>query len=183
VRRLRYELRYWLGRPPWDTGITPPEVMAYLQRTPPAAALDLGCGTGTNAVTLARHGWRVTGVDFSWRALRAARRKARQARVEIRFLHRDAARLGDLAGPFDLALDIGCFHSLEPSACARYADTLARLLRPGATYLLYAFLEPAAGWPGETDVRRTFDGAFKLAALERGDYNGRPSGWFTWTRR
>jgi len=183
VSRLRFELRYWTGRAPWDTGITPPEVIAFLQRAPAGRALDLGSGTGTNAVTLAQHGWQVTGIDFSARALRAARRKARLAHVSVRFLRRDVTRLDDLRGPFDFALDLGCFHSLDPSSRPRYASTLARLLRPGAVSMLYAFLDPAEGWPAESDVCEAFGGGFDLTDLEHGEFNGRPSGWFTWTRR
>jgi SAM-dependent methyltransferase len=44
--------------------VPPSEVMDSIARTPPGTALDLGCGTGTNAIAVARHGWRVTGVDF-----------------------------------------------------------------------------------------------------------------------
>lgn len=68
--------RYWRRQTPWDTQVTPPEVMEFIARTPPGKAVDLGCGTGTNAITLARHGWRVTGVDFVPKAILAARAKA-----------------------------------------------------------------------------------------------------------
>lgn len=47
-----YRLLYRLTRPPWDTGITPPEVVATFAEgdLPPGPALDLGCGTGTNVI-------------------------------------------------------------------------------------------------------------------------------------
>ncbi|MEW6615857.1 MAG: methyltransferase domain-containing protein [Thermodesulfobacteriota bacterium] len=62
---LMFMWRYFRGQTPWDTNITPPEVMEFIQKTSPGRALDLGCGTGTNGITLARHGWKVTGVDFA----------------------------------------------------------------------------------------------------------------------
>src|SRR5439155_10638110 len=63
---LAYRWMYRTGRTPWDTGVTPPEVVeliegrAALER---GRALDLGCGTGTNVRYLAEHGWETTGVD------------------------------------------------------------------------------------------------------------------------
>ena len=73
--RWKFHWRYWRRQTPWDTQVTPPEVMEFIARTPPGKALDLGCGTGTNAIALARHGWRVTGVDFIPKAILAARGK------------------------------------------------------------------------------------------------------------
>lgn len=181
--RLRFEWRYWIGDTPWDSGVTPPEVLEFLRRRPAGRALDLGCGTGTNAVTLAQHGWGVTAIDFSARALRVARRRAKAAGVSVRFLRRDVTRIDDLSGPFEFALDLGCFHALPVEAWPRYAAGLARLLPPGSTYLQYAFLDPEDGWPAEAEVRRLYQPDFELTGVERGDFEGRPSGWFTWVRR
>ncbi|MCJ7511394.1 MAG: methyltransferase domain-containing protein, partial [Anaerolineales bacterium] len=75
MKRLFFELRYLLGDTPWDTGVSPPELLAYLHRHPPGRALDLGCGTGTNTLALAERGWEVTAIDFSSGALRVARRR------------------------------------------------------------------------------------------------------------
>ncbi len=182
-RRLRFEVRYWIGDVPWDSGVTPPEVLRHLDQTAPGRAIDFGCGTGTNAITLASRGWDVIGVDFSWKAIWAARRKARTARQRVRFLRGDVTRLDDLTGPFDFGLDLGCFHSLEPGRRRSLADTAARLLGPGATLLLYAFVVANDRWPDEPEVRACYSPGFELAGLEHGDFEGRPSAWFTWVRR
>ena len=80
----------------------------------PARALDLGCGTGADAVYLAGHGWQTTGVDFAPEAIAAARKKAADAGVDAAFVVGDASRLADagVRGPFDLLLDVGCYHTI-----------------------------------------------------------------------
>ncbi|HEY7623414.1 MAG TPA: class I SAM-dependent methyltransferase [Candidatus Limnocylindria bacterium] len=182
MRRLLFGLWYRSPRrPPWDTGVTPPELERFVATHPRGRALDLGCGTGTNVVYLARHGWDASGVDFAPRAIAKAKRRAAAASVSCAFLVGDVTRL-DLAGPFDLALDIGCLHSIPVSGRGRYAAGLASAVRSGGTYLLYAFAPggPAAGLTRE-DVRSTFAGAFEVVAVEEG--RGRPSAWYTLVRR
>ncbi len=44
--RLGFEWRYWRGQTPWDTQVTPPEVMEFIANTPPGRALDLGAAPG-----------------------------------------------------------------------------------------------------------------------------------------
>lgn len=112
--RWKFQWRYWRRQTPWDTQVTPPEVMDFIARTPPGKALDLGCGTGTNAITLSRAGWRVTGVDFIPKAILAARAKAARSGFAIDFLVASVTDLSALSGPFDYALNIGCLHALLP---------------------------------------------------------------------
>ena len=83
LRRLFFSFFYRVGRPPWDSGVTPPELIEAVEgpnALPPGHALDIGCGSGTNSVYLARHGWSVTGVDFAGAAIARAKEKARMAR-------------------------------------------------------------------------------------------------------
>jgi cyclopropane fatty-acyl-phospholipid synthase-like methyltransferase len=182
--RLIFESRYLFGNAPWDTGLTPPEVLAWLDHRTPGRALDLGCGTGTNALTLARLGWQVTAVDFSWLAVRAARRKARRAGFSIDIRRADVSRLAGIVGPFDFALDIGCFHSLAPAARASYARRLSELLRPGAVFMLFSFLfhPPGRAWPTQPEIEAAFGRSFALRHLEKGTDGERPSAYFTWER-
>jgi SAM-dependent methyltransferase len=182
VRRLLFSAWYWLpGRRRWDTGVSPPELERFVASHPAGAALDLGCGTGTNVVYLARHGWATVGVDFAGRAIAKARRRARDAGVTATFLVGDVTRL-PLAGQFDLVLDIGCLHSIAASGRAGYAAGLAKVMRQGGTFLLYAFAPggPAVGLTSE-DVRTTFASKFDVVGVEEG--RGRPSAWYTLVRR
>lgn len=186
IRRLLFELRYLIGRPPWDTGLTPPEVLAFLERTPPGRALDLGCGTGTNAVEMARRGWEVTAIDFSSRAVVAARRRAAAARLPVEVLQGDVSDLRGVHGPFDFVLDIGCLHCLTSEGQARYAAHVIRRTLPGATYMLYTFLDDGLDrgreLPTEDSLRRLFTPAFAVTAIERGTDRQRASAWFTFLR-
>ena len=184
LRRLIFNLWY-LFRPPWNTGVSPPELMEFIEGHPPGRALDLGCGTGTNVITLARHGREVTGVDFAGRAIRAARRKARQVGVGVDLLVGDVTKAGTLAGPYDLVLDMGCFHSLPQEGRRRYAANVERLLAPEGTYMLYVFLKTAGNelGPGVTDTELAAL-PFKLTARREGDERGhRPSAWLTFSGR
>lgn len=186
-RRLVFNWRYLVGQAPWDTGVSPPELMSYIDDHPPGRAIDLGCGTGTNVLTLAQNGWDVTGVDFSRLAIRRARRRIARSGFVADLRVRDVSDLAGVGQPFDLALDIGCFHSLSPAKQEQYMEQLKGLVRPGGSYLLYAFLrDDTSDLPGltdETSLKSRLEGAFELVDAQAGFFNDHPSGWFTFTRR
>jgi SAM-dependent methyltransferase len=142
-RRFAFRWMYRTGRTPWDSGITPPELLDLIEgpgALAPGRALDIGCGTGTDVRYLAQHGWDVTGIDAEPRAIDRARTKLADL-ATARVLLGDVTRLAplDLDGPFDLALDIGCFHSIERSRRDRYAAGVAAHTRPGSTLFVFAF--------------------------------------------
>jgi cyclopropane fatty-acyl-phospholipid synthase-like methyltransferase len=172
---------------PWDTGTTPPELLEFLGHTQPDRALDLGCGTGTNAITMAEHGWDVVGVDFSALAIWAARRKAKGYGDKLRFLKQDVTDLSNLTRPFGLCLDIGCFHGLNPTDRPDYASDVIRLTKPDGAYLLYTFLpqetEEDRDWPTEGEIRGLFEGSFTLLSLTYGEDQDYTSAWFRFQRR
>jgi ubiquinone/menaquinone biosynthesis C-methylase UbiE len=186
LRRLKFHLWYYQRQPPpWDTGITPPEVEGFIANHPPGRALDLGCGTGTNVITLARHGWQVTGIDFAWSAIRFARRKLKQAGVKATLKLDDVTRLHGIDGPFDLILDIGCFHNLPSERRPTYLEHIERLLAKSGTYLLYVHLKPDTAERShgvvEADLQQI---AARLHLVSRQDGTERghcPSAWLTYS--
>jgi cyclopropane fatty-acyl-phospholipid synthase-like methyltransferase len=184
--KLFFTLRYWLNNPPWDTGITPPELIEYLESHPPGRALDLGCGTGTNVLTMTGYGWKATGIDFVSRAVRAARHKARRSGLEdrVRFITGDVLSPDILPAQFDLVLDIGCFHSFSGGEVDRYLDNIARWLVPGGGFLLYAHLNTSPG-PGhgasEGDLEK-LEARLHLVRRQDGEEFSHPSAWLEYRR-
>lgn len=148
-----YDLWYRLGAP-WDIG-PGRELLALLEsgRLPAGAgerrAIDLGCGTGANVALLARHGYRVVGVDGSTEALRRARRRLveagepeRSGRVEL--VHGDLGDPGlpERLGRFDLLVDYGALNDQTPGARRAFAANAARLASPGGAFVLWAWHAP-----------------------------------------
>ena len=181
--RIFFRLAYLFGFAPWDSGQSPPELRELVEgdaALPPGRALDLGCGTGTNVIYLAQRGWDVTGVDYLHRPIKRARRKAAAAGTAPRLLVGDVTRLREIGvdGPFDLLLDLGCFHSLPEPRRDAYVTEAARVAAPGAIYRLFAFAEGSAARATREEVARRFGGDFELLEVKAGD----PRWGQTWYR-
>ena len=73
---------------------------------PRARILDVPCGSGRHALTLAARGHRVTGVDISTEALGYARRAAAAAGVDVEFVESDMRQVRR-GGAFDAAVCLG----------------------------------------------------------------------------
>ena len=69
--QMLYRLTYRAGSPRWDTGLPRPELAGLVDGRAPGRALDIGCGTGTDALYLAGRGWDTTGIDFAPEAIAA----------------------------------------------------------------------------------------------------------------
>ena len=184
LRHFYFNLLY-LRKPPWDTQISPPELIEFIENHPAGRALDLGCGTGTNVITLAKHGWEVTGVDYVGRAIRKAKKKAQQAGVSVELLVDDVSNLKHITGNFDLVLDIGCYHSLDADDQDAYVRNLERITAQGSVYLMYGFFRaPDGSGRGMriSDLDR-FEFSFDQVNREDGTDRGqRPSVWLTYKK-
>ncbi len=186
---------YQTGAVPWDQADPPPEVLTTAPSLPVGRALDLGCGLGRASLFMAGLGWQVDGVDFVPQAIAEATRRADQTGLaeNVRFHCGSVLLLDYLAGPYDFALAVGCAHALELNELRVYHGELLRLLKPGATYLLFAHLnsgeveEGARRWLDETDLYRIFAEGFALERAEFGETKvGEQAPWrsaWFWFRR
>jgi Cyclopropane fatty acid synthase and related methyltransferases len=181
LRRLSFNLWYFRN-PPWDSGISPPELLEFIQTHPTGKAIDLGCGTGTNVITLARAGWQVTGVDFAIPAILMAKSKLKNTNIHANLHVGDVTKLSDMTEPFDLALDLGCFHGLTPQGKQDYLTQMNRILAPNGFWLLYTFLSPGTPRSGHGVAEAEIDfisSQYSLVSRRDGlDKRERPSAWF-----
>ena len=141
-----------------------PFVMAEVAALDRGRALDLGCGSGGNAVQLASDEWSVTGVDWSPKAIELAERRASEACVDVELV------VGDLTTweanePFDLVLSS---YALPTGTQREALATAVAALAPGGT-LLVLELDPemVAGWGAVDDQAITPEAiAAELGDLE-----------------
>ena len=133
------------------------EVVEGPDALPPGRAVDLGSGTGRNAIYLARHGWDAVGVEMSGYAVDVARRKATAQRVAARFVQGDVTRLRDLdiGAPFNLFMDGGCYHTIPPGRRDAYAESVTAVAAPHARLIMVGFRRSlGAGTDGEKLLKR-----------------------------
>ncbi len=132
-----WDAMYRLGTPPWETGQAVGELVRVLDQglLRPGRALELGCGTGADAICLARRGFEVTAVDCSPTALERARVRAEQEDALVRFVLDDVFEFGLTAGTFDLVYDAGFYHFIRRVELDRLLDLLWRVTRHGSLYL------------------------------------------------
>ena len=139
----QYRLMYRLGLTPWDQPAIPPELLRLVggpAALPRGTALDIGCGTGRHAAFLAEHGWEVTGIDVSPRAIDLARGRSAAVRWHVTGLGEASLDrvVEPLTGRTTLVLDVGCLHGLDAAGRQAWGSTVARVAAPDACLLLRA---------------------------------------------
>lgn len=184
-----YEITYHYFRAPWDMGARE-ELVSLVEggRIKPCRAIDLGCGTGANAVYLVKHGFEVTGVDYAKAAIEKARARAREAGVQVNFIVDDLTNLRHASGTFDFLLDYGVLDDLRPAQRELYLRSMLPLTHSGSLYLLWGFEYPIRWWeklvpfydvpfnPGEIENR--FNQYFEIEKIAgKIDYSKWPPGY------
>lgn len=157
-----FEAAYRQGGAPWDIGRPQGEVVRLEEEGRiEGSVLDLGCGSGENALFLSERGHPVVGIDGAPTALARARAKATERRLGAIFHLGDALDLDPRLGSFRSFLDCGLFHTLENAQRPVYAESVARLAHHGARLFVLAFsdAEPP-GWGPRRIHRDEFAPAF-----------------------
>ena len=143
-----WDASYRDGPAPWEIDRPQPAVVRLTSEGAFAGAvLDVGCGTGDNALHIASAGPSVVGVDVADTALRIARDRARDRGVEVEFTTADALRLDRLDRTFDSVLDCGLLHTFDGDERLRYVASLASTTRQDGTLYVLCFSddEPETG--------------------------------------
>jgi SAM-dependent methyltransferase len=106
--------------------------------------LDLGCGTGSHAVILARNGWDVTGIDISADMLSQAKAKAKKEKLPIVFHQSDISAF-ELSQTYDAAISMFAVvgYLTKNSQLDTFFATVRRHLVPGAPFIFDTWFGPA----------------------------------------
>jgi len=197
VWRAVTDLAYRFGLGPQPSDVPDHRLVELVEgpdRLPAGRALDLGCGTGRNALYLARHGWDAVGVEVAPYPVEVAVRKAAAQRVSVQFITGDVTKLDelDVGTGFTLLMDGGCYHMIPPSRRNAYAESIGGVAAPGARLVLVGFsrmlgvgmqreelLQTLVGWrlltvdrvPGEQMYQYVSGPAPLRAALRRGAFH------------
>jgi SAM-dependent methyltransferase len=184
---------YASGQLPWDTGQPEPLLVEFVTSgaVAPCPALEIGAGTGTNAIWMAERGFDVLGVDISSLAVERADAKMERRALRCRFAAIDflAAPLPD--GPFQFVFDRGCFHVFdEPGERQRFAAQVAAALAPDGLWL--SLIGSTEGPPREVgpprrsarDITLAIEPALEIVELRSAEFRGsNAKAWFCLSRQ
>lgn len=179
-----YNIGYRFFRMPWEGGPRSELVeLVETGRLQGSTAVDLGCGTGANAIYLAQHGFATTGIDFAESAITRARVAATVAGTPVDFVVDDLTDIRRVRRTFDVLVDYGAFDDLGERDRDRYIASVIPLTHPGSQFLLWCFEWPARQWervvpgsmalrPGEAEAR--FGAHFDIERVAGEQYD---KGW------
>jgi len=150
------------GTPPWDIGRPQKEFVELVRRGEiTGSVLDIGCGTGENALFFAGEGYEVWGIDSVPMPIQKASEKAAGRGLQVHFLVLNTLDLFKLNRKFDTVTDSGLFHTLSDEDRPVFLDNLAAILSPAGKYFMLCFseLEPGGYGPRritEREIRDSF---------------------------
>ncbi len=181
---------------PWDTGEPDRHLVAFWKSEKQRARrlLEVGCGTGTNCVWLARQGSEVLGLDVSAAAVERARERQAHSGVTARFKAADFLRDDLDEPPFDLVFDRGCFHVFDAAEDRiAFVRNVARLLGPSGRWL--SLIGSTEGAPREVgpprrsarEVVDAIEPALRIVELRAVEFDARspeaPAAWLCLSAR
>jgi SAM-dependent methyltransferase len=184
---------YASGELPWDTGEPEPLLVEFVTsgRIQPTRTLEIGAGTGTNALWLAERGFDVLGIDVAPLAVERANAKLNGRDLRCRLRTLDFLAIEPPDGPFEFVFDRGCFHVFdEPEERARFAAQVAAALAPGGFWL--SLIGSTEGGPREMgppqrsarEVALAIEPALEIVELRAAEFRGHGAkAWFCLARR
>lgn len=178
-----WDERYKVGKDalPWDTGMPAPELVEYFEKTDskPTSALEIGCGTGTNAIWMAQHGCKVVATDLSPTAIDIANEKLKKDNADVKFEVADILKEEPVAdGSVDFVFDRGVYHVMPPDMRHKFIDRVHNALSEGGFWLCLAgnadeFRPEGVEGPPQLKASDLVDYAekqFEVIRMERGSF-------------
>ena len=120
---------------PWAHGEPTLFLAEICERRKPGRVLDIGCGAGTDSVYLAKRGWDVTSLDFMPKAFELTQGRAKEAGVSVTLVEADITEWV-VPKPFDLVLDHGLLHNMNPLRYRAYRERVLDAIADDGDFVL-----------------------------------------------
>ena len=147
----------------WTDNRIPKELKEIVELHSPKTSLELGCGIGIFSNFMASHGIKATGVDFSSVAIEKATKRVANNTDKPEYMVGDVTNLKNIDKQFDVSFDVGCFHCLNEESQQKYVSEIYRLLKPGATHLIWALDSSPSGIKLSLNyIAKQFENHFQL---------------------
>ncbi len=162
--------------PPWDIGRPQKEFIRLKEDGEiNGRVLDVGCGTGENALYLAHLGFEVWGIDGAPSAIKKAKEKAKKRGITVNFLVFDALKLQSLQTKFNTVIDCGLFHVFTDEERPIFVTSLSSTLQPGGKYFMLCFSEHEPGSCGprrvtQAEIRAAFSKGWKINYIREAEF-------------
>ncbi len=193
--KRRFEQRYLEGNTPWDSGRPDGNLIEILESYDITGkrALEIGCGTGDNAIFLSKRGFDVTATEIVEMAMEAARAKASEAGARCCFMLENIVENSIDGAPFDFVFDRGCFHSFDTQVDReKFVQSVARHMVAGGYWLsLIGNADDKRQGPGPprrtaTEIVTVVEPLFEIVLLKAGyfdsDMKPPPKNWILLAR-
>jgi SAM-dependent methyltransferase len=168
-------------RLPWDIGTPAPELQnafkeLKLQGKP---VLEIGCGTGTNAIWMAQQNCKVVATDISPTAIEQAKAKTNEAKADVEYVLADICESPAVKnGAVDFVFDRGVYHVMSPEKRSVFAKRVADSLSSGGYWLCLAGSKdevrenPEVGPPqlSAVEVLEPMEKFFEIHKLDRAHF-------------
>jgi SAM-dependent methyltransferase len=193
-----WESQYSTGSTPWDNERPDITLTSCIDsfNIKSCRTLEIGCGTGTNAIWLAEHGFDVLGVDISETAIEKAIKNSDIAGVNCRFAVLDFLNETVPESKFDFVFDRGCFHTFDVSEDRqRFAETVHRYIADNGVWLSLVGrsegfrISFSSGPPrrSKSDILEAIEPYFEIISLDTNYFEDRhnrhPKNWVCFMRR
>jgi cyclopropane fatty-acyl-phospholipid synthase-like methyltransferase len=175
--RQTFETIY-AGKAPWDIGRAQQAFVDVAGKIS-GSVLDVGCGTGENALYFAGRGCEVTGLDFLEQPIQEARRKTEQRGLKATLLVKDALSLKSWPMRFDNLIDSGLFHVFSDDDRHQYVAGLATVVKSGGRLFLLCFSDAEPGTQGprrvpKSELEAAFAQGWHVESIEPSRFETRP---------
>ena len=174
MKKWLYELIYRFVPVGWIFGPSS-EIENYVDlaidgRLESGSVITLGCGVGRETIYLAKKGFDVIGLDFSFTAIQKARQRAKVEGVDVQFVVDDLTKLKHISGTYDLVMDFGALNDLSQDARDLYMQNVISLTKPRGYYVMFSFDKMLP----YNEVTQRFSGEFSIEVLHKGPENRYP---------